>query len=379
VGHVRVIVAYAPGAGHFHTVLPAYETLLRHGHEAILCGSPEVAADAGEAGVPVTRTGLRSAEEGFRICFGDGPRTRHHDCVMPVRSFQDLSAVIDSWGPDLVVRETTERGAALAAERAGLPCVDVVSCADAALRTIRRREDRQLAVIRRRVGLRPRTAPPGSLVAFGPPEFFGPADRKEPVTHFRYRPADHRRPPARAAGTRRGALVSFGTFVAEPGPRFWTELVRGLHRAAVGPISLKIRDEAIRTTVATAGLPVVVRPWVDLLDELAGCRVFVCHGSANSTLEALHYGVPPLVIPTHNDTYHVATTCVRENLGRALRRERVDADAVRRAVVSLLADPDVPHRIRAFQKSNAALPGEEEFVAHLSGMVHGRRKTYERA
>ncbi|WP_454197144.1 glycosyltransferase [Nocardia sp. Marseille-Q1738] len=292
--------------------------------------------------------------------------------VLGAGSYRDLLPLIRSWQPDLVVRDTSERGSPLAAQRAGVPCVDLLSCANAALSAIRRRETRYLAEIADALGDAwdgSSVRLPDTVMAFGPPEFFGLDTLKVPARYFRYDPSKHRMSPKVPVPGPRDhdssrAVVSFGTTIEGSSATF-AAIVGGLLDAGFGQVTVRSQDTDILRRVGSRAGDVELHAHLDLPAELADADLFVCHGSATSTMEALYYGCPPLIVPQHNDNFFVAETCARNGIAGTLPKDAVTARAVRETASGMMADAGLHRRIASFRAANEALPGETELLEFL--------------
>src|SRR5918994_1226443 len=131
---VRVLFASTAGAGHFHPLKPLVEACLRQGDDVLVAGPPALADSVAGAGYAYWRL---DATAGL-------PRLRQ-GC--------------EEWRPEVVVRETSEYGSAIAADLSGIPHVRVgiglASLEELALGIVAETLDE----LRRSVGL---TADPGA-------------------------------------------------------------------------------------------------------------------------------------------------------------------------------------------------------------------------
>lgn len=88
---------------------------------------------------------------------------------------------------------------------------------------------------------------------------------------------------------------------------------------------------------------VMVRRFVPQLEALRHAAVFVTHGGMNSVLEALHFGVPMVVIPQQVEQLLIGQAVSNRGSGYLLRdhlsRGHIGAAKLRAAVESLLHDP----------------------------------------
>jgi UDP:flavonoid glycosyltransferase YjiC (YdhE family) len=372
---MRVAVAFAPGAGHLQAVLPVYEALRADGYEAALCGSPDLARDVTIGGnhLGVLPTGYHRYQR-TRLSPASPAYTRANEQViieMAAGSYRDLHCLMSRWRPDLVVRDTSERGASLAAHQLGIPVASIVSCADAPLQSQRRAEERYASLTRTTLQLAPPTGPvtlDAQLVGLRPARFFGETADLDPLTTFRYRPARTRHPPAiprRGRSRDRRALVALGTFITEPGISFYRTITTGLRNCGIDHITVKIRNDELRRQLAALCPEISVHEHVDLLTELSQCAVVVCHGSANSTMEALYYRALPLVIPFHNDAFHVAARCSQQRLALSIPPATVSVDTVTATVSCLQHDEQISDAVEQFGRENQALPDDAALIDSL--------------
>lgn len=84
-----------------------------------------------------------------------------------------------------------------------------------------------------------------------------------------------------------------------------------------------------------------VSAYVPQLDVLRKARAFITHGGMNSTMEALHLGVPFVVIPQMMEQTATALRVQKLNLGRYLPRPEVTAATLRHALADVLADETI--------------------------------------
>lgn len=82
----------------------------------------------------------------------------------------------------------------------------------------------------------------------------------------------------------------------------------------------------------TSPANVSVRRRVPQLDLLERVDVFVTHGGMNSTMEALSFGTPLVVVPQMADQYVVAERVTELGLGETLETETLTADSLYEAV-----------------------------------------------
>ena len=106
-----------------------------------------------------------------------------------------------------------------------------------------------------------------------------------------------------------------------------------------------------------AGNPIVVRyaPQDQLLQQSS---LLITHGSLNTTLEALSYGVPMVVIPIANDQPGVAARVAWHGVGEVMNLKQLTTERLREKVTRVWTDPSYREKARQIQaqlKSQNAL------------------------
>src|SRR5882724_1609266 len=128
---MRVLFSSTRGAGHLQPLLPYARALMAHGHEVQFTGPVDVAETlraAGFAYAPFDHPGdatLAPIWARFRQASPDETLAiaiREIFAGLNSRAaISKLTETIDTWRPDLVVRDSVEFASAVAAERAGVP------------------------------------------------------------------------------------------------------------------------------------------------------------------------------------------------------------------------------------------------------------------
>jgi len=102
---------------------------------------------------------------------------------------------------------------------------------------------------------------------------------------------------------------------------------------------------------------VIAQPFVPQPEVLSRTAVFVTHGGMNSVNEALHAGVPMLVIPQGADQPAVARRVVELGAGLSIRPEESSTATIRMQVRRLLHDSRFRMAARRLQKAQRAAGG----------------------
>lgn len=372
---MRVLLSTTSGAGHFRPLLPLARALQRAGHD-LACAAPREAAGMVEA-------------EGLRHLPFDGVPPDHPDRVdafsrapgMPPEEATRLvgsvvfgrlnttyalpgaQAAVAGFAPHLVLHESAELGARIAAEVAGVPVVAVHP-------TLWRRDFATAAAtgvagLRTELALDPdedaRSLLDGPAVSWFPPSF----DQADAPAHVRrHRDADL--PPPAPVAERTLVHVTLGS--EAPGLPFFVpvlqQVVAGAARAGL-PVLVAAGRELDPDVLGDVDGDVRVVPWVDQADVLRQARVVVCHAGAGTTLAALAAQVPLVAVPLFADQPENAARIEATGCGR---RTAAVADEVAAAVRELAEGPvpagcvSVGEELRGLTPADAAVPWLEELA-----------------
>lgn len=97
---------------------------------------------------------------------------------------------------------------------------------------------------------------------------------------------------------------------------------------------------------------------IDQLSMLKCCNLFVSHGGTNSIREAMHYGVPTIVIPTEGDTLCTADDIETHKVGKLLTVDNVSE--IKNAICDILSDKVIKencNKLSLDMKSRCGLSG----------------------
>ncbi|MEA2697016.1 MAG: hypothetical protein QOI66_1287, partial [Myxococcales bacterium] len=162
---MRVLFSSTRGTGHLQPLLPYAQALRAHGHEVLVAAPADVDQMLRDAKLNHAPFGHPGDETLAPIWarFRQVPADEINVIAMreifagvnATTALPKLTETIDAWRPDLIVRESAEFAAAVAAERAGVPharvAVHMVSFEDAFPALIAEPMDQ----LRRGVGLPP--------------------------------------------------------------------------------------------------------------------------------------------------------------------------------------------------------------------------------
>ncbi|MGQ5640574.1 MULTISPECIES: macrolide family glycosyltransferase [unclassified Streptomyces] len=150
-------------------------------------------------------------------------------------------------------------------------------------------------------------------------------------------------------------LISLGT-AATGWPEFFHTAVEAL-RDSEWEVVMAVGDHLDPAELGDLPAHFHVRRHVPQLDVLRRARLFVTHGGMNSAMEALHHGVPMVVIPQMNEQKANGLRVEELGLGRHLAKEDTTAQSLRQAVDEIAGDPGVRERVDALSNSMRATDG----------------------
>ena len=363
---MRALLTCRPLAGHYRPMLPLARALAEAGHDVAFASGEPVAGEAEAEGFTAFRVGLAS------------------DSVEPLaRRVRDRAASL----PPSHVRPLvfTELFVRVELEPRANDLFEDRRAVGAARCRTRRRGVRRTA--RRNRGRHPVC---GAQLRTCHTERRHPCRRATPLPPSGPRTASRRTPSAASTATctstcarpasrypkrLRGAVQGIRTVETRPPETQlpWLDALRGLPIVYItlGTVYNRnlgvfralldgLRDEALNVVVtvgkqndpAVLGLQpsnVHVHQYIPQELLLPHCAAVVTHGGAGSTLGALAFGLPLLIVPQGADHFYNAERVVAAGAGVQLMPDRLTADSARDAVRTLLHDDtfqDAAHRIK---------------------------------
>ncbi|MEV4510631.1 glycosyltransferase [Dactylosporangium sp. NPDC049525] len=324
---MRVLFASLGSVGHTYPLIPLAIAVRDAGHEVHWAAGEEVHP-------PLATLGLRP----FR------PADAFYEIYA-----EDLAPELDRLRPDLVVHEWGLPGAAIAAQRAGIPGL---------WHGFGR-------MIPPGIGLQlPDTAVPRRPhLDICPPslqdkDFLTAGDRIE------LRPVPFSFPdgaPAVDRGARRLVYLTLGTAFGTAA--LLTTAIKGLARLSVTVVVAAGRVPPEELGAVPAG--VTVSSWVPQAQLLPRAGVVVHHGGSGTTLGALAAGVPQLLLPQGADQFANADAVTEAGAGLQLRSAEVTADAIASHVRALLAGDGFRDAAGEIAAEIARMPSPAEVARRL--------------
>jgi UDP:flavonoid glycosyltransferase YjiC (YdhE family) len=367
---VRVLFTFVGGAGHFDPLVPVARAMDAAGHTVAFSAHPLMVpivelwgftayATAPDDRPPPARRPLREVSLERELRDMREKFAGHHARVRAA----GILALCADWRPDLLVRDETDFGCTVAAERLGVPCATVLITA---FGTLVRPEvvGEPLDALRAEHGLPPDpqlAALDGDLVISPFPPGFREPDSPLPASARSMRLVDVGR------GCEDGAVYfTLGTvFNLESGDLF-TRVLEGLRGldviATVGPqidpAELGDQPENIR-----------VERYIPQAEVLPRCRAMVSHGGSGAILGALAHGLPMVLIPMGADQPLNAARAAELELARVLDSVRATPADVSAAVADVLERPGYRRAAERMRDELEALPGVEHAVGLLEDLA----------
>ena len=378
---MRVLFSCVPGAGHLNPLVPLAHAFADSGEEVAFTTSPYFGDRVEAEGFQFLAAGMDADErrESFApyqaelLALPLGERRgllfpRMFGRIEAPAKLPALREVVHAWQPDLVVYDSADLAAPIAAAEADVPTVnhsfgrlvplDIVARAGA--ETERLWEE---------VGL--------------PPEPFGGM--------FRGIYADIAPPSLRTeavpAGVRVEELRPVPVQTSEPTPE-WVErlpdrptiyvtLGTVFNELSVFRVILDGLAELDCNVIATIGLnadtaalePIPanarVERYVPQSLLLPHCSAVVGHGGSGTMLAALAAGLPLLLVPQSADQFDNAAQATEVGAARTLMPDELTEEATRTALLSLLDDESYRKSAQRVAAEVAAMPSPQELVPRL--------------
>jgi UDP:flavonoid glycosyltransferase YjiC (YdhE family) len=348
---VRLLFTFAGGEGHLQPLLPLARAAAAREHEVVVSGAPSLAAAAtgveyvpSERDVLPQRVELRpyDPEQELRVV-----REAFAGTIARARA-AELLALCEERRPDVVVRDEFDFGAAVAAERRGIPHVCVLVNASGGFVSAARVD-----------------APGDALVLSPlPPSFRDPADPL-PAAARTFRSFDA---PAATPGERPLVYVTLGTIFNTESGDLLARIVRGVRELPVDVVTTVGRT----LDPAELGLQpgnVRVERFVPQAELLPRCAAAVTHAGSGSVAGALAHGVPLVCVPIGADQPLNAARCAALGAGLSLDPLSLVPDGAGSAVAEVLEDPRYRRAAERLRDELAAQPPVDEAVGWIEALA----------
>jgi UDP:flavonoid glycosyltransferase YjiC (YdhE family) len=384
---MRVLFSSAGMIGHVNPMVPLADAVRSRGHELRWAVGPESCERVEQAGLAAVPAGLTQAErlaEFWRRHAGvrELPPEQRPD-VMFSKLFGEVSVpaalpalleLAKSWRPELVVHDTAELAAPIAAAAIGVP--HVAHSFGALLPEIRLcRAADEVAPLWREQGLEPRPhagaydhlyldiypsslQPPGgdhvgARQQLRPVAFAGATDGEASGDFLKGLP-------------RPLVYLTFGTVFDDV--EAFRAALEGIAALDVGVVAT-VGPNVDPAAVGPQPGKVLVERYIPQTRLLPACAVVVSHAGSGTFLAALALGIPQLCLPHAADQFLNAAAVERAGAGLAIAPGEVDAGAVEAAVRRLLDEPGFRESARRVADEIAVMPSPDDVAGVLETMA----------
>lgn len=395
---MRILMVTTAGAGHFGPMLPFGGACRRAGHDVQVAAPRSFAAAVDRAGyrfwpcddIPEDEYAAAHSRRMANVeRLGHAAMVEIAADLAPRAILPGLLTAIDTWSPDLILREVGELGSYVAAELRGVPQVQVLIGLDRFTEQMIPTVAATVARQRESVGLDP--DPAGSrlrsILSLSqlPLSYEDPSTPRLEQVH-RYRDSTDGQASAAIPQWWDGSddplvYVTFGSVAAAV-----PFAAAALHTVVAALADLPAR---ILVTIGDSGdlgewsgLPstVHIEKWVPQRDVLASATLMVCHGGMGTVLGGLAAGVPQVVVPQFADQPDNADRVA--DLGAGLRVGEFgmiavapppEPEAVRSAVTRVLDEQSFRDAAEKVADEIRALPTADDAVGLFEQLVREHR------
>ena len=384
---MRALITTISAYGHLQPLLPLAQALVNAGHEVAIATGPDMCRRAGVAGFTTFRAGI-SADVAFGRLADRYPDQEYNRLapseildwylphlfgeVMAPLMLDDLEPLVRSWQPDVILHDTWEFAAPIAAARAGIPGVNQTL----GIRLYDRYVD-AIAPLWQQRGLAP--DPEAGLyrhlcLDVTPPGFqsYDTARQREtmrPLRHVALPPLPGETLPSWIEHRRDLPLVYMTLGTNTNGDiSMFRSVIDGLSDLDIDVlITIGVgRDPA---SIGPLASNTHVEGYIPQSLILPHCSAVICHGGAGSTFSALAQGLPLLILPQGADQYIIGDLVAAAGAGLLLVPSEVNPSTVRASVLALLSEPDRRVGTRRLQREIASMPAPAEVVPLIEQLV----------
>jgi UDP:flavonoid glycosyltransferase YjiC (YdhE family) len=391
---MRILFTFEGGSGHFNPLVPLARAAEAGGHGVAFACAPRQIPAVEATGFPVFPAG---------IDVGSTPETdameRRYEAIPDIAEREklllregfagwyarhkaaDIVALCETWRPDLLVRDEIDFGSAIAAERLGIPHVNLLVIATGSfvrhelvaepLNALRAEHglatDPELAMLSRYLVLSPFPS------CYRDPAFPLPATAHA-LSPLLPTPTDPDHLPSWP-----GQLPDAPTIYFSLGTAFASSLRDVFARVIAGlrdlPINLIVTVGRRLDPADFGAMPanVHIERYIPQSLILPCCDLVITHGGSGSVMGALAHGVPLALIPLNADQPLNAERCVALGVGRVIGGEDITPEAAREAVAEMLANPAYRRQAQLVRDEIAGLPGPEYAIALLERLAAERQ------
>ncbi|HEX6870852.1 MAG TPA: nucleotide disphospho-sugar-binding domain-containing protein [Micromonosporaceae bacterium] len=382
---MRVLFVAWAWPSHVHALVPLAKACRAAGHEVRLVTQPAMVSTAAATGLPVAPVGADvdavSAIRGYvsrakaLAAAGAGavpagpPRALALLTELADAMVDDLVTQVRQWPADLVVYEATTMAGPIAAAAAGVPAIRHLYGIDL-LWPAREALAQALAPVAARYAVV--DLDPIGLITIDPcpPGLQGPVGyQAQRMRHVPYLGGFTARPDRQPPGRRPRVCVTWGTTLDRLDPALFAPaaVVSALADAEV-EVVVAIADYQ-RALLGAVPPGTVVHESAPLAAILPECDAVISHGGAATMLNALHHGLPMLLLPRLPDHAGHARRVQAAGAGVVLPAAEATAKDIRRHAEALVTQSRFRAAAEALQRQMQAAPSPATVAASLDALV----------
>ncbi len=390
---MRAIFTCILGMGHLHPLVPIASEMQRAGHEVAFATPAPLVATVEQCGFRAFAAGMpQTAVEAFpefRGLRGHAETLMMSGKIRPIQAAvmaRDLVNIFSEWRPDILIRETSELGGCIAAERSGIPYAVVEVVATGLDEERRLLLAKGLASVLAEHGL-----PPDPNLSI--------LDRQAVVSPF---PPSYRRRDPVLADTPWLAIrpTPFDQSGVEHVPPQWIDELTAQPIAyfTLGTTALNVRPRVFRTFIeALADEPVNViiavgrnndpadfgqiplnmriERYIPQTLVLPRCQLVINHAGSGTVMAALTQGLPLVLIPAGADQPQNARRCAGLGLAKILDEDALDPTTAREAVLEVLSNPAYRQNAKRLRSEIEEMPGPEKAVSLFEELISSEHRS----
>ena len=377
---MRLIFSFQPSTAHVNLYLPTVRALAERGHEVLVVTADCFVDRVERAGVSAIAGGLDWTDHDMNERWPDFAQVPRDQVAaffigticasrLAPAMAASLDEIIEAFSPDLIVRDVTEFGAVIAAERRGLPTASMGFGPTPG-------PTRHLGLVAEPLSpMRPGAAGPPDLMGlvalhFAPESFMAdPAQLDDRVHLFRPDVFDGTTPASGAIdlGSRSGerplVYVSLGTVFSTP--ELFQPILDGLADLAVDVVATTGRFSPDELDVPGNA---IVERYLPNSQLLPAVDLVVAHGGYTTVMGILGAGKPMVLIPFTADHPANARRCEAMGVAHVLHPDDLMPTTVRAIVANSLADPTCAANAQVVATELAAMPGPDEAAQLIEGL-----------
>lgn len=369
---MRLLFSFVDGNGHFLPLVGLARAAIDDGHSVVFVCGPRIADLVRSEGFEILSFGNQTVSSPTKSPLRSVDRERELREFIErfmgetaLRKAGAMADAIEAFRPDMVVAEETDLGSIIGAEQMGVPVATVTVLASGSfLRLDRLLEPFNL--LRKSAGLGPTGKIHGDLVLSPVPPSYRDPRFPLPEKSFSFRQPMKARPYPK--GSNPLVYVTLGTvFNLESGDLF-NRVLDGLSPLPVD-IVMTIGNHLDPQEFGDQPPNVSIHRYLPQDDVLASASAVVSHGGSGSTLGALAFGLPSVIIPMGADQPWNADRCM--DLGCALVEGPValTPESIRNSVSEVLQDRRYRDVAEGIAAEYQTMPTAKDALGYLASTL----------